>query len=315
MRSPLDIASVSLALYALTSVATVQRGSGQDTAQQDRAPDLSPQAAARSGSRVEADTPKPDLRLPSDERGLSERVPGLIRAASATAGEKVVRAFDEATWRLLRPWQRALSLQKVYYWYVGRTIDAVIHQDGSIEIRNKEGTGLSPVAYQTLQGSQPGTSEPGSKAFGSPTGVGVGIGVVDPARAFNRMVKKPSDNVEVRRLLSETLALRDRLVARATHKSDRRAITRLSSELNKLWQAPGSLNEKQERTFALWDQCAEDETGAEGRTQIEAFLHRLQATQGRCPYDPERIAALNAARTGKRPFAPCAELMDAGSDH
>jgi hypothetical protein len=281
---------------------------------QHRALDLSPAATARA-PRPEANEEE-TARKPheGDENGLSERIPGLVRASRASVGEKTARLAEETLWHILRPWQKAMSLREVRYWYIGRTIDAVIHHDGSVEVRSKAGLTLTPVAFQKLRQSLPNSSEPGSKAFGSPSGVGVGFSVTDPGRVFTQIATgKAQDNAEARRFLEDTLPLRERLMVADAHKLDQGAARRLGRELEKLWRLPRALADKQQRTFALWDQCAEDAAGQEGRSRIETFLRALQKMEGRCPYDDAQLAKLNAARTSKQAFAPCMEVADAGS--
>jgi uncharacterized protein (DUF2267 family) len=298
-------------------LAHVSGARAQELAPQRGSLDLSPAAAARAprfGAKQEETEASGDPHE-GDENDLSERVPGLIRASRASSSEKTARVIEEAVWRILRPWQKAMSPQRVRYWYIGRTIDAVIHHDGSVELRTKAGLTLAPVSFQKIQQSQPGSSEPGSQAFGSPTGAGVGISVTDPGRVFTQVAtKKSQDNAEARRFLEDTLPLRERLMVAGAHKLDRGAVQRLGMELGKLWAHSGALADKQERTFALWDQCTEDAAGQEGRTRIESFLRELQETQGRCPYDAAQLVKLNAARTSKQAFAPCLQVADPAND-
>jgi hypothetical protein len=273
---------------------------------EDSAPpalDLRPVTAARSSTlNVAQREAALDGGAPRD---LSEGIEGLVRASRATTGEKATRAVEQAVWRVLRPWQKAGSSRPVRYWYIGRTIDAVLCDDGSVEIRDKAGLLLTPSSYQKINQSQLGSSEPGSKAFGSPSGVGIGVGVSDPGRVANRLATgKPQDNAEARKLLSDTLSLRDHLRLEHAREQVQLALRRLRAALDKIWSAAGSLEAKQERTFALWEQCAEDTSGEEARSQIEAFL-RGQQQSGHCLYDSAHLARLNARRTGKRAFAPC----------
>ena len=147
----------------------------------------------------------------------------------------------------------------------------------------------------------------GSRAIGTPNSVGLGIGVAQPGRRFERFVSgKEPPNAEVRDFMEKTRALREWLVSEAEARNMERAEDALKATLSRLWTTPGSARDRQEKTFALWDECAEDERGAKGRAHIEAFVQQLQERRGACPFEAEVVARLNAKRKSKRPFTPCA---------
>jgi hypothetical protein len=83
----------------------------------------------------------------------------------------------------------------------------------------------------------------------------------------------------------------------------------LASEMRKalhaIWSKAGlTFEERRQRTFALWDESAEDEFGQIARTELESFVRE------RCPEDSplgfrdEALRALNQTRRSRAQFAP-----------
>lgn len=216
----------------------------------------------------------------------------------------------------MRLWSKTGSAESVRYWYIGRTIDAAIHHDGSVEIRNKHGVNLSLTSTQTLtrSGSPVAVRDEKDQAtIGSPSAPGLALGITDPARTLSGWATgREPPNVEARQFLSDTLPLRERLLNERAREARRQGRLRLHDELRKLWSRQVPLRSKQRDTFRIWDDCAEDETGNEGRRVVEAYVHTLEASHGECPYDAELLRQLNENRKSKAVFAPCTRATDGG---
>lgn len=286
--------------------------------------DLSPQAAARTLALSDQTAPESG---PPNEEQLAERTPGLVRAKGASVREKLEHGSNELMWRVLRPWDQSLPLKNVRYWFTGHTFDAVILHDGSVKFRAKQGVTLSPMSTQKVDefnekqarlgaAANPAvgaSSDNASAGQGSRRrtdhrgwGVGFGLGIAQPGRGLERfMTGKEPPNAEARDFLEKTRALREWLFAEQAAKDMTRAEEALSTMLSRLWNGPASARDRQEQTFALWDECAEDEQGEKGRAHLEAFVRKLQEVRGACPFEAEVIARLNEKRRSRRAFAPC----------
>jgi hypothetical protein len=141
--------------------------------------------------------------------------------------------------------------------------------------------------------------------------VGAGVRVREPEQALQQILTgKQSPSAEVRTLLAATRPLRELLMARGAERARATASVRMEEVLRSIWQGPGSGEKKREDTFALWDQCSEDEIGALARHHIETFVHDLTYRRGECPYTAVDLAHLNQMRRSKQPFSPC-EGLDA----
>lgn len=259
------------------------------------------------------------------EEGLSEKIPGLVRTSHETGRQKVERTVEEAIWRTLRPWQRQTRMRRARYWYIGRSIDAVIMDDGTVETRPKEGVTLSLLTVMAPDsggqaGGLPnarGGGDDASHSLGSPkfglknnseaAAGGFGISISQAGRVFDRwMTGKAPLNVEERAFMEQTQPLREHLIAVAAARNAEQAGKRLDEKLRRIWATPGPLLEKQMEIFARWDECAEDEEGDRARARIEAFVRSLEDQREACPYSDEDLIKLNGVRDSKRVFAPCA---------
>lgn len=288
--------------------------SAQDAAVGAAAPfDLSPGATAARHELAEEPPPSGPVR-PEDEADSSEKIPGLVRASHASLIDKGSVLVEEVAWRVMQPWRQARHADRVRYWFIGQTFDAEILDDGSVRFRPKQGLTIStatiseatPGSKQSSEGALPGgRGADDRRDIGSPTGVGVGIGIAQPGRVFTRLVTgKEPPNEEARRFLEQTRPLRERLLAITHTRNLARADKVLSESLARLWNGPTSAAQRA-RTFALWDECSDDEAGERARAQIEAFVRDREHARSACPYTTDELARLNGKRLSKRPFAPC----------
>jgi hypothetical protein len=270
--------------------------------------DLSPLAAARSlvdvraasdascAPREASDAGLPDA---AREEALAQDIEGLSRAGHEPVGPRIKRAYDG----VLAPWT-ALSqrLPEGRYRYDGRGFDAVILEDGSVDIRTKNGVKLLVgIPYRSLEEPQVPTLLPG-------TGLSI--------PSLERLLRGNSaDAVEHREFMERTRGLREHLYERATARVRARADRELARALSRLWGGDEPLATRKAKLFALWDDCADDEIGDLRRTQIESFV-RMQCPAGdACAFTVGELAMLNRERISRRAFAPYdAGIADAGID-
>jgi hypothetical protein len=293
--------------------------SGSASAQAAR-PDLSPAAAARTvGEDWQAESTArstaPDAEE-DEERRLATSIDGLVRADQQTVGQALDRGATGVMWSALRPWSGLQPLlRKVRYWYVGRGIDAVITNDGSVSFHDKDGVIASPLPPVERFGPGGRLGSP-SDNKDSPTGGGrirgtkfsPGLAVSDAMRLLRRRVAHEDPHaIERAEFFERTRALRDLLDARARTRHEKRATQDLLQELARIWSAGASLTttQQQEQTFALWDGCDEDEHGAAARAALVAFLQKIASARRGCPFDGAKLAALNASRRSREALEPC----------
>jgi hypothetical protein len=279
--------------------------------------DLSPAAAARTvgqDRQVESTAP---IKAPAADEGeenvLAANIDGLVRADYETLGQARDRGATGVLWSAMRPWKGLhLLLHKVRYWYVGRGIDAVIADDGSVAFHDKDGVVAAPLPLMDRfgPGGRPNSESvnggsPGSRLtkFPSP-----GIGISDALRLLRRRVTHEDPHaLERADFLERTRALRDWLDARTRDRNGERATRDMLHDLARIWSAGASLTttQQQEQTFAMWDGYDEDQLGARGRATIVDFVHKLGSARGGCPFVATTLAGLNARRRSREVFAPC----------
>jgi hypothetical protein len=277
---------------------------------------LDPLSVARAlESAPAASSVSPHAGEPGEDE-LTENVAGLVRSSEETPEQTATRLTEEATWRVLRPWQLTSRLGKARYWFVGHTFDALIFDDGSLEFRDKSGVTLTMTTVMAagpnggLPNARDSNGDGSGRTLGSPgigqgKGGGIGISVPHGGRVFERLVTgQEPPNVEARKFMEQTQPLREHLLGKLKAHDTAREDARIDRELERLWQGNPQAD-AHERTFALWDACADDETGDQARARIEAFVRELQHTQRKCPFSQAALARLNQQRKSKRPFAPC----------
>jgi hypothetical protein len=267
--------------------------------------DLSPLAAARSlvdvraapdascAPREERDAGMPDDAL---EASLAQDITGLSRAGEEPLGPRIKRAYDGvlAPWSALDP-----RLPDGRYRYNGRGFDAVILEDGSVDIRDKNGVKLMVgVPYRSLK--QPEIPQ---------ILLGTGVSVTTDQLGGNR-----ADSVEHRDFMARTRGLREHLHEKAMARVRARADRELVRALARLWGGDEPLSARKAKLFALWDDCADDEVGELRRAQIESFVREQCPPGNDCAFTTGELAMLNQGRISKRAFAPyeLRPLADAG---
>jgi hypothetical protein len=104
--------------------------------------------------------------------------------------------------------------------------------------------------------------------------------------------------------MNETEEIRDRLAARASQRVAREALSGLEDRLRRVWTSDRSVRDRKRALFDMWDECAEDETGAEARARIVAFIRREIAEGSTDEYGADELARLNRDRTSRARFDP-----------
>lgn len=302
------------ALLALWLCARAAQGLAQDAGGASaQKVDLSSEAAARALSGLPvATTLRKDAPLEPSERALSEDIPGLVRMHDASFGEKAAYQINRLIWRILKFWKRPPESRRVRYFYIGRSVDIAIHDDGSYELRDKRGLIVSIAAVHSYkEPSQGPTTAVNEEHLWNPESApgtlsGAGIGVRDWESALQSIqAGREPPNAEVHTFLAATQPLREQLMRREARRTQAAADVRMEEVLRSIWQVPGPSDEKQHSTFRLWDECSDDETGAPARKRVEAFVRELAVRRGECPYSAADLARLNQKRRSKAPFSPC----------
>ncbi len=152
------------------------------------------------------------------------------------------------------------------YVYRGRGFDAKIAANGAVTMRNRYGR-LSLFA-----GTFDLTARAEAAAGNDP--------YLSERRAF----------------FDATRAFREALSDRA----DRRVLLRQLTAIR--FDPRLSMRDRRARTFAVWDEMADDEKGAEGREILQAFV-RAQYT-GQAAFGARELALFNARRRSRQVFDP-----------
>jgi hypothetical protein len=112
-----------------------------------------------------------------------------------------------------------------------------------------------------------------------------------------------------RRILERTRVSRLHSRRAADQRAIAAALAELPGRLAAVWDDQARpVAERRRILFQLWDECREEtDSGAPGtiaRELIERFIARELPPGSPHAYSPAELAALNAARTSRRPFAP-----------
>jgi hypothetical protein len=162
------------------------------------------------------------------------------------------------------------------YSFSGHVFDAVIRPDGEVEFEDRP-----PVSVE---------------GFGQ-----FGFDVTD---ALQRGAGNDPYRAEREWFMNETEEIRDRLASRASQRVSREALTGLEDRLRRVWTSDRSVRDRKRALFDMWDECAEDETGAEARNRIVAFIRREIAEGSTDEYGTDELARLNRDRTSRARFDP-----------
>jgi len=117
---------------------------------------------------------------------------------------------------------------------------------------------------------------------------------------------------EKRKFLEETNEFRAALCGADRSERMKTALLKLPKQLEQVWKdARLDAAERRARLFALWDECAEGsedveqaKMGAMARAIVLGFIKRHLPAGSPDAYSHEELAALNAKRISKSPFAP-----------
>jgi hypothetical protein len=232
---------------------------------------------SRSDSAIVFDEEPVERRDPGPARGRHGR-PG--RASEAEFGERLGRSLAQAAnardYATRRPPPELRARADGGYSFSGHVFDAVIRPDGEVEFEDRP-----PVSVE---------------GFGQ-----FGFDVTD---ALQRGAGNDPYRAEREWFMNETEEIRERLAARATQRVAREALAGLEDRLRRVWTSDRSVRDRKRALFEMWDECAEDETGAEARTRILAFIRREVAQGSTDEYSTDELARLNRDRTSQARFDP-----------
>jgi hypothetical protein len=109
------------------------------------------------------------------------------------------------------------------------------------------------------------------------------------------------------RFIEQTRALRNELAARYDREGAARADMTVHREFLRVLR-DDALHPREKRAviFALWNDCAEDDAGAQAQHAIERFIREHMPQGSGLGYPAEELLAFNAQRAGARAFAPYA---------
>jgi hypothetical protein len=128
--------------------------------------------------------------------------------------------------------------------------------------------------------------------------VGLGGGMFDLTALMEHLFGNDPYRSERRWFLQKTRELRDRLAEKAAEQAT-------LATLRRIWTTAGlSFDARKRRTFAMWDDCTEDERGRRGRLLIERFVREQCPQHAACGFSPQELTTLNADRRSVAEFAP-----------
>ncbi|MDB4988631.1 MAG: hypothetical protein JWN04_3809 [Myxococcaceae bacterium] len=245
--------------------------------------DLSPTQAARAFVAQSSDAPA----VLADKRAGAFASAGSVATNASVAASLQARAVTPAGDSEPRLSKRSDGS----YAFKGNGFDATIRPDGSLKMREVYGRAIAPlVPFQLPDGSWR---------------VSLGGAGFDLSSYVEHLVGNDPHLSERRWFLSKTLELRERLAQRAADAATR-------ARLLRLWSTRGlSFEERRQRVFSIWDECADDVVGEHGRAVIERYVGELCPPEQACAFTEPELAALNARRKSRRAFAPYAAASEA----
>ena len=227
--------------------------------------------------RASASDTGPSLDL-SPRLGLPDTGRGASASGTRDAGGRGLLVVQDDLRAPLRKTERKLVPRPGGgYLYRGREFDAELLPDGSVRFEH----GAMPVE---LRGS------------------GIGFDLND--LVLRALGEDPLFGAKVC-FLDDVLQTRMALRRQHDHEARLRSLNNLRHQLDCVWSDEAlGLAERREKLFKIWDDCREDEVGRQAQRIVTGFI-RLFLPQGREQgYSEAEIAALNARRRTKRPFAP-----------
>ncbi len=174
------------------------------------------------------------------------------------------------------------------YEYKGRGFDAVIEPNGNLRMRDRvvrtrfidQPTALRDDKWATW------TTYVFEFRYDLAGWLMKMFGRTDPFRSERRW------------FMEGTRELRERLASQSLASEMRKA-------LHAIWSKAGiTFEERRQRTFALWDESAEDEFGQIARTEVESFVREHCPEGSPLGFSGEALRALNQTRRSRALFAP-----------
>jgi hypothetical protein len=134
------------------------------------------------------------------------------------------------------------------------------------------------------------------------------MGTFDLTDAVDSARGKPLYPAEKRWFMEQTAGLRAELAARDRSATLSRGRLQLRAQFEHiLADAEISAAQKRAEVFALWNDCADDETGTEAQRLIEQLVRLHMPRGSELGYASNELDQLNRRRIGRRVFAPYLE--------
>lgn len=241
-------------------------------------PSLSPRSAAMSVWQMQppADTaPTRERTVAEIEQAATRELNARLRPAPPPREEPLVIKCDAS--------KRCT--------YTGKALDATILPDGRFEIEERPQMPL-PQLGMAMPTGQPTKGEN-----------------IQAEREMNlaTQFKQPSVAAERARFLKETEALRSERMAAWNKQVEADGARAFRARLKELWTAATPSTEQKRRAlFELWQETSPDELGARYRQILLEYIRDHLPEHSDAGYSSAELAALNAHRQQREPFAPYA---------
>ncbi len=106
-------------------------------------------------------------------------------------------------------------------------------------------------------------------------------------------------------VMGETRELRERLADQARERERSEGLRSLERRLAVVWaDTSRTTAARREAIFEMWDDCADDEVGAQARRTVERFVQTHLPEGSPDAYTRSELRVLNARRVSPAPFAP-----------
>jgi hypothetical protein len=118
------------------------------------------------------------------------------------------------------------------------------------------------------------------------------------------VLKKELYSAEKTWFLEQTAALREELSTKFRASEISRTKRALERELERVFSADSSLDQKHTAIFALWENCGEDAEAADVRVLVEDFVRRRLPRGSSLAFGEDELRRVNRERNGMRAFDP-----------
>jgi len=240
--------------------------------------DLSPEAAARAGMRLELPSGPRDVQS-EGRRRRDDRDTSFYAERGSSLASGLSRDANRRPGGRRPPPELRRGTDGVYRWE-GPLVSARIQPDGRVVFDDRPGMQM--------------------EADGQSVG-----GRFDITDAITRSQGQDPYAAEKRWFLRETEELRDGLSAESQERRIAGAERELRGRLRALWGNPSMpAATRRRQIFRLWDGLAEDEVGRRARAAVERFVRRALPADSADAFTTAELAELNGGRRSEARFTP-----------